>query len=76
MEITQLWQSVCDKLRGQVNDVLFNVWIEPLVPHDLVNGNEMIIIAPSQFHKDVIIDQHIGDKIEKNIYNTIGFEVI
>ena len=75
MEITQLWKNVCDKLREQVNDVLFNVWIEPLVPHDLVNGNEMIIIAPSQFHKDVIIDQHIGEKIERSIYNTIGFEV-
>ncbi len=75
MEITQLWKNVCDKLREQVNDILFNVWIEPLVPYDLVNGNEMIIIAPSQFHKDVIIDQHIGTKIEKAIYNTIGFEV-
>ena len=75
MEITQLWKNVCDKLREQVNDVLFNVWIDPLVPHDLVNGNEMIIIAPSQFHKDVIIDQHIGEKIERCIYNTIGFEV-
>ena len=75
MEITQLWKNVCDKLRQQVNDVLFNVWIEPLVPHDLVNGNEMIIIAPSQFHKDVIIDQHIGEKIERSIFNTIGFEV-
>lgn len=75
MEITQLWKNVCDKLRLQVNDVLFNVWIEPLVPHDLVNGKEMIIIAPSQFHKDVIIDQHIGEKIERCIFNTIGFEV-
>ncbi len=75
MEITQLWKNVCDKLQEQVNDVLFNVWIVPLVPHDLINGNEMIIIAPSQFHKDVIIDQHIGEKIERAIYNTIGFEV-
>ena len=75
MEISQLWQSVCDKLREQVNDVLFNVWIDPLVPYDLINGNEMIIIAPSQFHKDVIIDQHIGEKIEKSIFKTIGFDV-
>ena len=75
MEITQLWKNVCDKLKEQVNDILFNVWIEPLVPYDLVNGSEMIIIAPSQFHKDVIIDQHIGTKIEKAIFNTIGFEV-
>ena len=75
MEINQLWESVCQKLKEQVNDVLFNVWIEPLEPHSLVNGSEMIIIAPSQFHKDVIIDQHIGEKIEKAIYNTIGFEV-
>ena len=75
MEISQLWQSVCDKLREQVNDVLFNVWIDPLVPYDLINGNEMIIIAPSQFHKDVIIDQHIGEKIERSIFKTIGFDV-
>ena len=75
MEITQLWKNVCDKLREQVNDVLFNVWIDPLVPYDLINGNEMIIIAPSQFHKDVIIDQHIGEKIEKSIFKTIGFDV-
>ena len=75
MEITQLWKNVCDKLKEQVNDILFNVWIAPLVPYDLINGNEMIIIAPSQFHKDVIIDQHIGEKIERAIYNTIGFEV-
>ena len=75
MEIQQLWQNVCDKLKEQVNDILFNVWIEPLVPYDLINGNQMIIIAPSQFHKDVIIDQHIGTKIERAIYNTIGFEV-
>ena len=75
MEITQLWENVCDKLKEQVNDILFNVWIMPLVPYDLVNGNQMIIIAPSQFHKDVIIDQHIGAKIEKAIFNTIGFEV-
>ncbi len=75
MEITQLWQNVCDKLKEQVNDILFNVWIEPLVPYDLINGSEMIIIAPSQFHKDVIIDQHIGAKIEKAIFNTVGFEV-
>ena len=75
MEITQLWENVCDKLKEQVNDILFNVWIMPLVPYDLVNGNEMIIIAPSQFHKDVIIDQHIGAKIEKAIFNTVGFEV-
>ena len=65
MEINQLWESVCQKLREQVNDVLFNVWIEPLEPHSLVNGSEMIIIAPSPFHKEVIIDQHIGEKIEK-----------
>ncbi len=75
MEITQLWKNVCDKLKEQVNDILFNVWIAPLVPYDLINGNEMIIIAPSQFHKDVIIDQHIGSKIEKAIFNTVGFEV-
>ncbi len=75
MEINQLWKNVCLKLKNQVNDVLFNVWIEPLEPHSLVNGHEMIIIAPSPFHKEVIIDQHIGEKIEKAIYDTIGFEV-
>ena len=75
MEINQLWENVCLKLREQVNDVLFNVWIEPLEPHSLINGHEMVIIAPSQFHKEVVIDQHIGEKIEKAIFDTVGFEV-
>lgn len=75
MEINELWEKVCLKLTDQVNDVFYNVWIVPLVPYDLVNGNEMIIIAPSQFHRTVLKDQHINDKIEMALYNTIGFEV-
>ena len=75
MEIKELWEKVCTKLMSQVNDVFYNVWIIPLEPYDLINGNEMIIIAPSQFHRTVLKDQHINDKIEMALYNTIGFEV-
>ncbi len=75
MEINELWEKVCLKLTDQVNDVFYNVWIVPLVPYDLVNGNEMIIIAPSQLHRTVLMDQHINNKIETALYNTIGFEV-
>ena len=75
MEINQLWDNVCQKLRDQVNDIIYNVWIEPLVPYDLINGNEIVIIAPSPLHRNVILDNHISTKIENAVYNTIGFEV-
>lgn len=75
MEINQLWDNVCQKLKDQVNDIIYNVWIEPLVPYDLINGNEIIIIAPSPLHRNVILDNHISTKIENAVYNTIGFEV-
>ena len=75
MEINQLWDIVCQKLKEQVNDIIYNVWIEPLVPYDLVNGNEFVIIAPSPLHRKVILDNHISAKIENAVYNTIGFEV-
>ena len=75
MEINQLWDNVCQKLKEQVNDIIYNVWIEPLVPYDLINGNEIIIIAPSPLHRNVILDNHISTKIENAVYNTIGFEV-
>lgn len=75
MEINELWDNVCIKLKDQVNDIIYNVWIEPLVPYDLVNGNEMIIIAPSPLHRNVLMDNHISTKIENALYNTIGFEV-
>lgn len=75
MEINELWEKVCLKLTDQVNEIFYNVWIEPLVPCDLINGNEMIIIAPSPLHRTVLMDQHINTKIEKALYNTIGFEV-
>lgn len=75
MEINELWDNVCAKLKDQVNDIIYNVWIEPLVPYDLVNGNEMIIIAPSPLHRNVLMDNHISTKIENALYNTIGFEV-
>lgn len=75
MEINELWNNVCTKLKDQVNDIIFNVWIAPLVPHDLVNGNEMIVIAPSILHRNVLMDKHISTKIENALYNTIGFEV-
>lgn len=75
MEINELWDNVCVKLKDQVNDIIYNVWIAPLVPYDLVNGNEMIIIAPSPLHRNVLMDNHISTKIENALYNTIGFEV-
>ncbi len=75
MEINELWEKVCLKLKDQVNDIVYNVWIEPLVPYDLINANEMIIIAPSPLHRTVLMDQHISTKIENALYNTIGFEV-
>lgn len=75
MEIKELWQKVCQKLTEQVNEVFYNVWIVPLVPYDLVGGNEMIIIAPSQLHRTVLMDQHMNSKIENAIYNTVGFQV-
>lgn len=75
MEINQLWESVCNKLKDQVNDIIYNVWIDPLVPKDLINGNEMIVIAPSPLHRNVLMDKHISTKIEAALYNTIGFEV-
>lgn len=75
MEINELWEKVCVKLTDQVNDIVYNVWIEPLIPYDLINGNEMIIIAPSPLHRTVLMDQHISNKIETALYNTIGFEV-
>ena len=75
MEINQLWDNVCQKLKDQVNDIIYNVWIEPLVPYDLINGNEIVIIAPSPLHRNVILDNHISTKIENAVYNTIGFEV-
>lgn len=75
MEINELWEKVCLKLTDQVNEIFYNVWIEPLVPCDLINGNEMIIIAPSPLHRTVLMDQHINTKIENALYNTIGFEV-
>lgn len=75
MEINQLWDSVCDKLKNQVNDIIYNVWINPLEPRDLINGNEMIVVAPSPLHRNVLMDKHISTKIETALYNTIGFEV-
>ncbi len=75
MEINQLWDSVCEKLKDQVNDIIYNVWIAPLVPRDLINGNEMIVVAPSPLHRNVLMDKHISTKIENALYNTIGFEV-
>lgn len=75
MEINQLWDSVCDKLKNQVNDIIYNVWIDPLEPRDLINGNEMIVLAPSPLHRNVLMDKHISTKIETALYNTIGFEV-
>ncbi len=75
MEINQLWDSVCEKLKDQVNDIIYNVWIAPLEPRDLVNGNEMIVAAPSPLHRNVLMDKHISTKIETALYNTIGFEV-
>ena len=75
MEINQLWESVCDKLKNQVNEIMYNVWIAPLKPRDLINGNEMIVTAPSPLHRNVLMDKHISTKIETALYNTIGFEV-
>lgn len=75
MEINELWEKVCLKLTDQVNEIFYNVWIEPLIPCDLINGNQMIIIAPSTLHRTVLMDQHINTKIETALYNTIGFEV-
>lgn len=75
MEISEIWSSVCEKLKTQVNDIMFNVWIKPLMPRDLINGNEMIVLAPSPLHKNVIMDKHISTKIETALFETIGFEV-
>lgn len=51
-----LWQQVIEEIKEKITDVSYDVWIKPLAPLE-VNSKEVVLLAPTSFHKNIVVDQ-------------------
>ncbi len=65
--------ALLDALRGQVSETVFNLWFKDL-KIEKIEGQDVAISTISSF-KAKIIKEHHSDKIEKALFDNLGFRV-
>ena len=68
--IQELWTSIRAILESSVTEVSFSVWIEPLSPLE-INSSEFVILAPTNFHRNIVVDQ-FTQQVEDAIKQVTG----
>ncbi|MCZ2491197.1 chromosomal replication initiator protein DnaA [Dellaglioa algida] len=73
LTLENLWTSLTDYFKTQLNPVSYETWISSAEPKQFIN-NDLIIELPSQLHKTYWI-QHLAPKVVAFLYETTGEEI-
>ena len=71
--LSDTWSSVMDYCRGQITEVAFKTWLEPLNLVDF-DGETATISTIDEFPKKIITQKYMG-LLNSGFENTIGFPV-
>ncbi|MHC9531832.1 chromosomal replication initiator protein DnaA [Dellaglioa sp. BT-FLS60] len=71
--LENLWTSLTDYFKTQLNPVSYETWISSAEPKQFIN-NDLIIELPSQLHKTYWI-QHLAPKVVAFLYEKTGEEI-
>lgn len=69
-----LWEEILQRIKGQVDERNFNIWIKPLKLHSF-NSNKLIIQVPNQFFKEKIKERYLS-LIKLNLNELGGREIV
>ncbi|WP_409021847.1 chromosomal replication initiator protein DnaA [Dellaglioa sp. P0083] len=73
LTLENLWTSLTDYFKTQLNPVSYETWISSAEPKQFIN-NDLIIELPSQLHKTYWI-QHLAPKVVAFLYESTGEEI-
>ena len=66
MDKNKLWEEALSLLSVKVTTVSYDVWIKNLEPYSIVNGNNLVLIAPTATAKN-IVNKNYSDPVLESL---------
>ena len=71
--LADIWQAVCNEVRGQINEIAFNVWIKDLHPVELKAGS--LTLAIYSDYKKQIVEANYIDLLKDALKQIMGISI-
>ena len=68
-----VWKNVCSYCKSNMNEVVYNTWIDSLEPVKM-DGSVAVIRSKSDYQKD-IVETHYLPLIQKGFEEIFGFPI-
>ncbi|MBR5772928.1 MAG: chromosomal replication initiator protein DnaA [Clostridia bacterium] len=69
--LNEMWNLVCEELKHSLNDVIYNIWFEPM---QLISfDGEKVVLSVSRFKKPTI-EKQFGDNLRDAFKKVLGFD--
>ncbi len=69
--LNEMWSLVCEELKHSLNDVIYNIWFEPI---EIISfDGAKVELSVSDFKKTTI-EKQFGDNLREAFKNVLGFE--
>ena len=68
-----IWQLVAEYLKNKTSDMIYQLWIEPIVPVSFENDKALLYVK-IDYQMGMIRDRY-SDLIQEGFFNVFGFPV-